>query len=70
MKTNLDIRKAAKEKGVYLWQIADYLGMYDTNFSKLLRKELPTNKREEILQIIDELAKKEASENHTNGGEA
>ena len=61
MKTNLDIRKTAKEKGVYLWQIADYLGMYDTNFSKLLRKELPTNKREEILQIIDELAKKEAS---------
>jgi DNA-binding transcriptional MerR regulator len=61
MKHNLDIRKTAKEKGVYLWQIADYLGMHDTNFSKLLRKELPTNKRKEILQIIDELAKKEAS---------
>jgi len=54
-RANKDIRRIAKEKGIYLWQIADRLGMYDSNFSKLLRKELPNDNRERIMQIINEL---------------
>lgn len=59
MRPNSDIRETAKAKGVCLWEIADRLGMYDTNFSKLLRKELPKSKKIEIYKVINELAQKE-----------
>lgn len=55
-KANLEIREAAKSAGVRLWQIADVLKMHESAFSVKLRKELPTQERDEILQIIAELA--------------
>lgn len=56
MKTaNLDIRKAAAEAGVRLWQIADRYGINDGNFSRLLRKELSPEIKERVFAIIEEL---------------
>jgi hypothetical protein len=59
MKTrrNDDLRKMAKKQGVWLWKIADELSLTDGNFSRLLRYELPTEKRTQITQIIDRLVK-------------
>jgi len=59
MKTrrNDDLRKMAKKQGVWLWKIADELSLTDGNFSRLLRYELPTEKRTQIIQIIDRLVK-------------
>lgn len=54
---NQDIRNAAKKAGVKLWQIADELGMWDSTFSKKLRKELPQEKKEKLFDIIATLAK-------------
>lgn len=54
---NKDIRVAAATAGVKLWQIADKLGIYDGNFSRKLRKELPEKEKEKIFSIIDELVK-------------
>lgn len=54
---NEAIRKAASDKGIKLWQIADKLGINDGNFSRKLRKELPQEEQERILHIIDDLAK-------------
>lgn len=53
---NLELKKYAKEKGVKLWQIAAELGINDGNFSRKLRKELPAEQKEKIMQIIDRLA--------------
>ena len=53
---NKEIRTYAKEKGVKLWQIAAELGINDGNFSRKLRKELPAEQKEKIMQIIDRLA--------------
>ena len=53
---NEEIRSRAKEKGVYLWQVADELKIHDTNFSKMLRHQLSPEKESEILSIIDKLA--------------
>lgn len=55
--SNKDIREAAKNRGVCLWQIAERLGMNDGNFSRKLRRELPTQEQEKIMKIINELAK-------------
>lgn len=49
------IKEKAKQSGVYLWQIADVLGITDSMFSRKLRKELPETKKTKILSIIDDL---------------
>lgn len=58
MKTifNKDIRARAENAGVYLWQIADELGMCDSGLSRAMRKELPNDLKERIFSIIDKLA--------------
>ena len=54
---NKDIRMYAKSKGVNLWQISEELGYaHETRFSRVLRHELPSDKKEQIMQIIDKLA--------------
>ncbi len=55
-KKNLDIREYARNKGVPFWRIAErYGGMADSNFSRMLRHELPDDKKAEIKAIIDDL---------------
>ena len=55
LKTNPDIRQAAKLAGLRLWQIADKLDLTDGNFSRKLRKELVPKDRAQILTIIKQL---------------
>ena len=53
---NLDIRQKAKCSGVKLWEIAEGIGITDSNFSRKLRRELPKEERERILRLIDAIA--------------
>lgn len=53
---NKEIRDAAKEAGICLWQVADKLGINDGNFSRKLRRELPAEERKKVLSIIHELS--------------
>ena len=53
---NVKIRDAAKQTGVYLWEIAERFGCNDGNFSRKLRRELPADEQRRILVIISELA--------------
>lgn len=53
---NETIRKEAAKNKVLLWQIAERLGMQDSNFSRKLRHELPDSEQEKIFGIIRELA--------------
>lgn len=55
MVRNRELRKKAKMSGVKLWQIAEKLNLTDGNFSRLLRKELSEEKKNQILSIITEL---------------
>ncbi len=52
---NKEIRDYARIKDVRLWQIAEKLNLQDSNFSRLLRHELPKEKKQQIYKIIDEL---------------
>lgn len=61
MKNN-DIRQKAQKLNVKLWQIAEELGVTDSTFSKMLRKELSAEQKEKIFTIITTL-KKEDSKN-------
>ena len=55
MMSNEKLRDRAKSAGVYLWQIADVIGISDNEFSRRLRHELPEAEKERAFQIIDEL---------------
>ena len=54
--TNMDIRKLAKEKNVYLWEIAQRMGYTDATFSRKLRKELSPKEKQFIRGIIKGIA--------------
>jgi hypothetical protein len=54
---NIDVRQAAEDANFFLWQIAEKYGLTDGNFSRLLRHELPAEKKSRILTIINELRK-------------
>lgn len=52
---NKEIRTAAKNAGVRLWEVAAAYGINDGNFSRKLRQELPQGEKEKILSIIAQL---------------
>lgn len=53
---NSEIRAEAKRLGVRLWEIAEQIGMNDGNFSRKLRRELPQEEKQRILEAISRLA--------------
>ena len=60
---NKEIRSAAKNAGVRLWEVAAAYGINDGNFSRKLRQELPQKEKEKILAIIDRLAQEKQEAN-------
>jgi hypothetical protein len=54
-KRNIDIREAIQASGFNHWLIAERMGVNDTTFSRWLRKELSHEKKQKILQVIEEL---------------
>lgn len=53
---NTDIRAAAKQSGVFLYAIADKLGISEPTMTRLLRRELPGEKKAQLKAIIAEIA--------------
>ena len=54
---NTDVKVAARQAGVKLWELADALGIADSTLSRQLRHEFPDEKKQKILEIIDRLSK-------------
>ena len=52
MMNNIEIREAIKESGFKHWQIADMIGIADTTFCRMLRRDLPEDKKQEILTAM------------------
>lgn len=59
---NTDIRTEAKRAGVFLYAIADRLGVSEPTMTRLLRRELPDEKKAQIKGIIAELAAEKAAQ--------
>ena len=60
MVANENIRIAARDANIKLWQIAQELGINDGNFSRRLRRELPEGEALEIAEIIKKLKRRRA----------
>lgn len=57
---NMEIRRAAARNGPKLWEVAEACGVTDSTFSRKLRRELPSEQREHILNTIRNLAEHKA----------
>ena len=53
MKPNMDIRNLAKDNGVYLWEIAKYIGVTEQTIIRWLRREpMPEDKQLKVVDAI------------------
>lgn len=52
-KRNVEIRKA--KGSIPNWFVAEKLGIHENSFYRLLRKELPEEKKKEILGVIEKI---------------
>ena len=59
---NGDIRAMAKQAGVFLYAIADKLGVSEPTMTRLLRRELSEGKKQQIKGIIAELTAEQRTE--------
>ena len=60
------IKNYAKICGVKLWQVAEALGLQDSNFSKKLRHPLTSTEEQRICEIIDKIAAEQGKKEETN----
>ena len=58
--TGTEVKQLAKQNGVYLWQIAEKLGINDGNFSRKLRKPLSDEDTARVHAAIDQLKAEQA----------
>lgn len=49
---NKEIRKALIEANMKQWELAELIGITEWTLSRKLRKELPVEEKEKILQLI------------------
>ena len=56
MLANADIRTTAQEKGVRLWEIAEYLKISEPTLIRKMRKELSEKEKAVYFDIIEKLA--------------
>lgn len=54
-RTNFDVRLYARERKVYLIQIADWFDVQPQTITKWLGKELSRDRKEEFFRAIDEI---------------
>ena len=54
--SNADVRAAAKEAGVFLYQIAAFIGISEPTMTRKLRFELSDSEKQAILEAIAKLS--------------
>lgn len=62
MSRNLDIRSYAKQKGVYLYEVAEFLGISEPTITRRLRTKLSNERKAELIETIDRVAAQHAEQ--------
>ena len=52
---NLDVRREIKNAGLFHYAVADELGISETTFCRMLRKELPLTTKQKIYAAVGKL---------------
>lgn len=56
MSANLEIRLAVRKSKIYMYMLSDAMNIHENTLYRMLRKPLPENKKQEILNIIQHLS--------------
>ena len=59
---NKEIRNAMLRSNVKQWEVAEHLGISEFTICRWLRSELPSEKKESLLQAISEVKNRKESE--------
>lgn len=62
MNRNMDVRTYAKEKGVYLYEVAEVLNISEPTIMRWLRAELTDERKAAIIEAIDRVAAQHAQQ--------
>jgi hypothetical protein len=60
-KANAEIYQLISQKGLRCWQVAYEMGLHDSNFVRLLRKPLTSERRQQVMAAIEKLSKEAAA---------
>lgn len=55
-KSSKDIRTYASVHGIWLWRVAERVGLSDYRLSRLMRRELSSDFKAKLFEAIDQLA--------------
>ena len=62
MNSNQDLKAYAKRKGVFLWELAEYLSISEATITRRLRRELSEDSKSKMILYIDNISAKKAKE--------
>lgn len=62
MKKNLDVREKARQSNVYLYEIAEMMGVSEQTFIRRLRHELPNEQKNDVYTAIEMIAEQKKSQ--------
>lgn len=54
-KKNLDVRRVLKDRRVYMWEVAERLGIHEVTLYRWFRHELPEDTKARIRSAVDEI---------------
>jgi hypothetical protein len=54
--TNQKLRDMLKKKKIYLWQIAEKLGIHETTLVRRFRHELTAEQEQQVLLAVEEIS--------------
>lgn len=54
---NKEIRNAMKQNGITQWKLGELLGVSENTVNRKLRKELPEEEKQKILEVINSCGK-------------
>jgi len=58
MKPNQETRDFLNSKGLYIWQLAELVGVHETTMTKWLRMPLNVEQKQRVAEAIKELEQK------------
>ncbi|MEH7610766.1 hypothetical protein [Gottfriedia acidiceleris] len=69
MLTNRELRESIKRSNVYMYQIAEALGVHENTLYRMLRKELTIEQKTAIKRMINQLKINVGDKNEMTEGE-
>lgn len=57
-KTNMKVRTALMTSGVYQYELADEIGVSEITLSRWMRKEMPDERQQAMVEMIEQIARR------------